>query len=210
VQPCSRAAVQPCNRVSAKAGSVLYLGGGTRTRRSIEDEEQRRCDGEHQSVGCQRGRHGSTRTAAEARQPACLMGSLEPRRREGNARQGRAGQGKQGKQGQARAGRQGNKLCGTVLCAGTYGVHSSIAKVGVSRLHLFLLAAGSHQPPATSQAANHTSLPSMHASNCLHATCSEILRKECRFYSMPTTHRQCHSRGAASTLSVGAGVDVSV
>lgn len=76
------------------------------------------------------------------------MGSLEPRRREGNARQGRAGQGKQGKQGQARKGRQGNKLCGTVLCAGTYGVHSSIAKVGVSRLHLFLLAAGSHQPPA--------------------------------------------------------------
>lgn len=203
MQPCSRAAV--CRQKRGR-----YLGGGTRTRRRIEDEEQRRCDGEHQSVGCQRGRHGSTRTAAEARQPACLMGSLEPRRREGNARQGRAGQGKQGKQGQARKGRQGNKLINFAvlyyaLVLTEYIPRSLKSGSRVSTFSFWQLAATSHQPGRQSH------LTALNAwSNCLHATCSEILRKECRFYSMPTTHRQCHSRGAASTLSVGAGVDVSV
>jgi hypothetical protein len=157
-------------------------------------------DGEHQSVRCQRGRLGSTSTAVEASQPAshpaCLMGSLEPRRRQGKARQGRARQGK-ARQSKARAGKgkQGNKLWGTM-----YQYSPRSRKSGSRVSTFFHLAATSHQPGRQSHLT--------HASTRLHATCSETLRKNVDF--MPTTHRQCHSRGAVSTVSVGVGVDVSI
>jgi uncharacterized low-complexity protein len=157
-------------------------------------------DGEYQSVRCQRGRLGSTRTAVEASQsatqPPSLLDGIAGAK--AKARQGRAGLGK-ARQGKARAanGKQGNKLWGTM-----YQYSPRSRKSGSRVSTFFHLAATSHQPGRQSH------LTALHASTRLHATCSETLRKNVDF--MPTTHRQCHSRGAVSTVSVGVGVDVSV